>query len=418
LPQITLIDCQTAGISGDMLLGALVDAGANVQSIKVILELIPKHYSKCKSIRFDEVDVTKHGFRAKAVRFTISEEGGETRAQELIRSTRDIAHASDLSEEARAFAVGSVQLLVDVESKLHGVEPSSVHLHETGSTDTLADVFGVASASDSLGVLRGEVYGTPVAFGGGSVTFSHGKLSTPAPAALEIARRRGIPLMGGPEVGELATPTGLAMLSCLTKKFSETYPSMIPERTGYGAGSKELDKTPNLLRVVLGRPTSGEFNFERIVVLETNLDDLPGETLGYALQRILESGAMDAWIIPAVFKKSRPGHVLHAICQLSEAQKISEIMIKETGTLGVRFQPWNRFTLQREVETVKLEIGGRLFEVRVKIAKDQSGKIVRVKPEFEDIRSIAETLSMPAREVSDIAMREAMRSRPRMKGGA
>jgi uncharacterized protein (TIGR00299 family) protein len=401
-----------------MLLGALIDAGANAQSIQEILKLIPQHYSKCKYLRFETGDVTKHGFRAKAARFTISEEAGEARAQELVQSTQGIAHASNLSEEARSFAVGSVQILVDVESKLHGVEPSIVHLHEAGSTDTLADVFGVAAACDSLGVFRGEICGTPVAVGGGLVTFSHGTISTPAPAALEIARRHEIPLVGGPESEELATPTGLAMLSCLAKKFLETYPPMVPEKIGYGAGSKELAKTPNLLRVVLGRATSGKFDSERILVLETNLDDLPGETLGYALQRILESGAMDAWITPAIFKKTRPGHVLHAICQISEAEKISEIMIRETGTLGVRFQPWNRFTLQREVETVKLEIGGRTFNVRVKLAKDRSGSIVKVKPEFEDIRSIAETVSMPAREVSDIAMREAMRSRPRRKGDA
>ena len=413
MPGITLIDCQTAGISGDMLLGALIDAGANIQNIQETLELIPQHYSKCKSLRFETADVTRHGFRTRAVHFTISEEEGETGAQQLIQASQDVAHASNLSEEARSFAVASVQILVDVESELHGVELSRAHLHEAGSTDTLADVFGVASACDSLGVLRGEICGTPVAVGGGLVTFSHGTISTPAPAVLEIARRHGIPLIGGPEAEELATPTGIAMLSCLAKRFLETYPPMVPEKIGYGAGSKELAKTPNLLRVVLGHAIAGKFDSERILVLETNLDDLPGEMLGHALQRILESGAMDAWITSVIFKKSRPGHVLHAICEIDDAQKISEVMIRETGTLGVRFQAWNRFTLQREVETVKLEIGGRTFDVRVKFARDRSGKVVRVKPEFEDIRLIAETLSMPAREVSDLAMRGAMQSRPR-----
>jgi uncharacterized protein (TIGR00299 family) protein len=396
-----------------MLLGALVDAEANIQNIHEILKLIPQHYPKCKSLQFETGDVIKHGFRARSVHFAISEEERETEAQELIHISQEIARASNLSEEARTFAEASVQTLVNVESDLHGVEPSRAHLHEAGSTDTLADVFGVASACDSLGIFRGEVCGTPVAVGGGLVTFSHGTMSTPTPAALEIARRYRIPLIGGPEAGELATPTGLAMLSCLAKRYVETYPPLIPEKIGYGAGTKELAQTPNMLRVVFGRTVPGTFDSEQILVLETNLDDLPGETLGHALQKILEAGAMDAWITSAIFKKARPGHVLHALCKIHDGQKISEIIIRETGTLGVRFQTWNRFTLQREVETVKLKIEGKMFDVRLKFAKDHSGKVLRVKPEFEDIRSIAETLSIPARDVSDLVMREAMQLRRR-----
>jgi uncharacterized protein (DUF111 family) len=162
---------------------------------------------------------------------------------------------------------------------------------------------------------------------------------------------------------------------------------------------------------------SGGFESETVQVLETNLDDVPGETLGYALQRILESGAMDAWITPALFKKTRPGQVLHAICEPRDAQKIAEIMIQETGTLGVRFQLWNRITLQREIEKIKLHVSGKIFDVRMKVARDGFGKIVRVKPEFEDIRAIAEVLSIPAREVSDMVMREAMQSEARRKSG-
>jgi uncharacterized protein (DUF111 family) len=207
------------------------------------------------------------------------------------------------------------------------------------------------------------------------------------------------------------------MLAALTTKFLESYPPMVPENVGYGAGKNELAKTPNLLRVVIGRAVSGGFESETVQVLETNLDDVPGETLGYALQRILESGAMDAWITPALFKKTRPGQVLHAICEPRDAQKIAEIMIQETGTLGVRFQLWNRITLQREIEKIKLHVSGKIFDVRMKVARDGFGKIVRVKPEFEDIRAIAEVLSIPAREVSDMVMREAMQSEARRKSG-
>jgi uncharacterized protein (TIGR00299 family) protein len=409
MTKITLIDSQTAGISGDMLLGAFIDAGANTKNIQQVLDLIPQHYPKCKSLRLETREVMKHGFRTCGIAFKISEEGQETEAQELINATREITNASNLSDRAKSFAASSIRILVDVESKLHGVEISRTHLHETGSADTLADVFGVAAACDSLEVFEGEVYSTPVAVGGGSVSFSHGTLATPAPAVLEIASQSGMPIIGGPEAQELATPTGVSMLASLTKKFLETYPPMIPERVGYGAGKRELAKTPNLLRVVLGRRADQGPGSDIIQILETNLDDLPGEILGHTLQRLLDSGAKDAWITPAQFKKNRPGHVLHAICDPHDAQKLSEVMMREAGTLGVRYQEWRRFTLQREVKTIKVEIAGKTFDVRVKFGRDGSGRILRVKPEFDDVNSIAQVLSIPAREISEIVIHEAKR---------
>ena len=409
MPRITLVDSRVAGISGDMLLGAVIDAGADLRSIQEVLELVPKHYTKCKSLRFEARDVTKHGIRARAADFIISEEEGDAKAEELIKATNEIAKASKLSEKAKSFALSSIRILVDVETKLHGATFSTAHLYEAGSTDTLADVFGVAAACDSLDVFGSEILATPVAVGGGLVTFSHGTLATPAPAVLEIARQNGIHIVGGPEAEELATPTGVAMLASLTKNFVETYPSMIPEKVGYGAGKKELVGTPNLLRVVLGRPTQQGFGNETVQVLETNLDDISGELLGHALQRILDAGAKDVWITPAIFKKSRPGHVLHAICEPPDALKISEIMMKETGTLGVRCQQLSRFILRRETRTVRIEIAGKMFEIRVKFARDGSGRIMRAKPEFEDVQLVAGILSVPAREVSGTVLREVMR---------
>jgi len=417
LPKLTFVDCQTAGISGDMLLAALIDAGADIGRIQEILELIPKYYPRCKSLHVATKEVKKHGFRSCSVEFTISEKDEETPAQELIQATDAIADASNLSERAKSFARATIRALTEAESKLHGVQISKAHLHEAGSTDTLADIFGAAAACDSLGVFDGEICSSAVAVGGGPIVFSHGTMASPAPAVLEIATRSGIPIIGGPEAGELATPTGVSMLSALTKKFLESYPPMVAENVGYGAGKNELAKTPNLLRVVIGHTMSGGFGSETVQVLETNLDDVPGETLGYALQRLLESGAMDAWITPALFKKTRPGQVLHAICEPRDAQKIAEIMIQETGTFGVRFQQWNRITLQREIEKFKLHVSGKIFDVRIKVARDGFGKIVRIKPEFEDIRAIAQVLSIPAREVSDMVMREAMPSEGRRKSG-
>jgi uncharacterized protein (TIGR00299 family) protein len=416
LSKVMLIDSQVAGISGDMLLGALIDAGANVLEIQETIGLIPKYFPRCKSLQLTATEAKKHGFRSCSAHFAISEEEEETQASELIHAIEEIANASKLSEAAASFARASIRTLAEAEGKLHGVTIQEVHLHEAGSTDTLADILGVAGACDSLGIFDGEIYSTPVAVGSGSMTFSHGTVTTPAPAVLDIATRNGIPIVGGPEPGELTTPTGISMLAALTKKFLTTYPPMIPRKTGYGAGRKELANTPNLLRVVIGDGIPA--GSETVEVLETNLDDVPGEIVAHALQRILDAGAKDAWTTPATFKKSRPGHVLHAICEPGNAAGIAEIMFQETGTLGVRFQQWNRFTLQRDIEKLKLHVAGREFEVRIKVARDASGKIVRRKPEFDDIREIAEALSTTAREVSDLVLREISRLEDKRKGGA
>jgi uncharacterized protein (TIGR00299 family) protein len=410
LTRITLIDPQTAGISGDMLLAALIDAGADIKRIQHVLDLIPLHYPKCKKIQLRFTEVKRHGFRAGAVDLGIAEDQGETEGQDFLRAAENIAKASQISQEATVLATSSLEKLLSVETKLHGVTPDKAHLHEAGSADTLADVFGVATACDLLGVFEGEIYSTPVAVGGGLLTFSHGTVAAPAPAVLEIAKERGIPIHGGPENMELATPTGITILANLTQKFVENYPALVPEIVGHGAGKKELNGAPNVLRVVIGRVAEGTPDVDTVNVLETNLDDLPGEVLGHALQQILDAGAKDAWITPAQFKKNRPGQVLHAICHSTDTQRLASVIMKETGTLGVRYQQWNRFTLQREIRKVAVEIEGRKLDVHVKFAKDKTGRIINIKPEFDDIQAIAKELSMPARKISEIVLREAQKT--------
>jgi len=393
-----------------MLLAALIDAGADLRNIQRVLDLIPSHYPRCNSIRLDVREVKTHGFRAREVDLKISEDTGKVKATQMLEAAHRIASVATISERAVTFAKKSVKLLVETEGQLHGVDIQDVHLHEAGSTDTLADIFGVATACDSLEIFGGDVYATPVAVGGGITTFSHGRLATPVPAVLEILREIGAPILGGPERVELATPTGVAMLANLATRFVEMYPAMVPEIVGYGAGRIDLASAPNLLRVVIGQSTEHRLGSDAVQVLETNLDDLSGEVLGHALQRVLDSGGKDAWLTPAQFKKNRPGHVLHVICDIKDGERLSRIIMEETGTLGVRYLQLNRFTLERHLTTIRLQINGKLFEVRVKFARDSYGRIIRVKPEFDDIRAIAETVSMPAREISDLALREARRT--------
>jgi uncharacterized protein (TIGR00299 family) protein len=393
-----------------MLLGALIDIGADPKSIQRVLDNIPLHFPKCKALNLQVRDIKTHGFRARAAEFDIVEDEEETPAQALIRSSDNIARVSQISKKAASFAISSIKELLTVESSLHDAIPDKTHLHEAGSADTLADVFGVAAACDLLGIFDSEIYSTPVAVGGGIISFSHGTMAVPAPAVLEIARRRSIPIHGGPENVELATPTGIVILANLARNFVENYPPMIPEMVGLGAGRSELIATPNVLRIVMGRSVESAHDTDSVMILETNIDDVSGEVLGHALERVLSSGGRDAWITPAQFKKNRPGHVLHAICDSSVAENLANVIMEETGTLGVRFQQLNRFTLEREIRTMKVDIGGRTFDVRVKIST-KSGRIVNIKPEFDDIQAIAKELSMPARKVAETVLGEIQRGR-------
>ena len=418
MQRITVIDPSIAGISGDMLLASLIDAGANAQAIQEILNLIPEHYSRCKSIILKTEYVRTHGFRACRINLEISEEEDETSADQFTTANERIIKNSKLSQRASDFALGSIRALVEVESQLHGTNVHETHLHEAGSADTLADVLGVAAAVDSLELFDGDIVSTPVAVGGGHVKFSHGTLSIPAPAVMEIVRRNHIPILGGPEEIELATPTGVCMLANLAKEYTTVYPGMVAERVGYGSGKAMLSSSPNFLRVVMGtRIEKASKAKESVYMLETNLDDLSGEILSHALQNLMEAGAKDAWITSGLFKKSRPGHVLHVLCDLQDAEKLSRIMIEETGTLGVRQQSWQRLTLSREVQSLKVEISNRTFEIRIKLARDENGNIVRVKPEFDDIRMIAKETGLPARKVESEISVQISRKYEKQKGG-
>jgi len=409
MSNITLIDPQTAGISGDMFLAALVSAGADPKAIQRTLDLIPRYYLKCRALDLDIREVTRGGFKGTAIDLRISESKEEVLGNDFLQAAKTIAEHSSLSRKAADLAINCISDLVIVESQLHGVDPSKVHLHETGSADTLVDAFGSAAACDLLGMFDSRILAMPVAVGGGTISFSHGTMAAPPPAVLELARRKHIPIIGGPDDLELATPTGIAILANLTSAFVERYPPMVPEIVGYGAGRRELEKAPNLLRVVIGRSKTSELDSDAVVVLETNLDDIPGEVLGYAMQRTMDSGAKDVWVTSAQFKKNRPGHVLHVLCDRADSERLASIIMEETGTLGVRYQQWDRFILQRELRSLKVEIKGKVFDVRVKIARDKSGKIARLKPEFEDIRIVANALSMPTQVVSGIVLREAER---------
>jgi len=223
---------------------------------------------------------------------------------------------------------------------------------------------------------------------------------------MEILRESGIPFEGGVTGGELATPTGVSILANLAEPI-ETYPAMKISRIGYGAGSRELDTLPNLLRLSLGQRSGLPFTQEDLYVLETNIDDVSSEVVGYLTGNLLQGGAKDAYVTPTTGKKSRPSFKVTALAARDHVEQLIDIFFKETGTLGVRTHRCERFVLQRQLRPVKVEVAGKAFEVKVKIAKDLSGRVINVKPEFEDAKRVASETGVPLREVIEKVKKQA-----------
>ncbi|MEM2123685.1 MAG: nickel pincer cofactor biosynthesis protein LarC, partial [Candidatus Bathyarchaeia archaeon] len=308
-----------------------------------------------------------------------------------------------LSAGAKRFASDSIKTLVSAEARVHGVDVDEVHLHESGSIDTPAEIVGAAAALEDLDLFNVKVYSTPVAVGGGLLNFSHGIVSSPAPATMEILCSKGFPLIGGPVESELATPTGVSILVNLVQEVSRFHPLMKPTAIGYGAGERDFMEMPNILRITLGDFLDHQFLRDEISVLETNLDDVTGEILGHTVDRLLQEGARDVCIIPMFTKKNRPGQILKVIVDQVDAERLSQVLMEETGTLGIRVHPCRRYILSRESLTVEVQVDGVKEFVKIKVAKDGEGGIMRIKPEYDDVERIARKTGRPLREIMELA---------------
>ncbi len=305
-------------------------------------------------------------------------------------------------DEVEAIHLAALDILAEAESRVHDVPKSRAHFHEVGALDALADIAGSCEASSSLKADR--ILSRPVSVGGGYVQSAHGLLPVPGPAALEILRAHNIPWMGGPVDDELLTPTGAALLAALVDEFVPRFPLIQAERVGYGAGKKDL-ATPNLLRALKARivsPTRGagmDHQKDRVVQLETNVDDVTGEVLGHLIEELMQAGALDVSVIPAVMKKGRSGNVIRAISSHEDMSKLAGIIVRETGSLGVRvFPSLHRFVAEREERTVDLNLEGLTYSVAIKISR-MDGSLVNVKAEYEDCRRIAKEAGVPLRMV-------------------
>jgi len=398
--KIVVIDCQAAGISGDMFLGALLDLGADVNKVISAIKTV-EEIMTCKNVRVNIRDVARKGMRARKVDVQ-ADEWPEITGAKLLNVIKSCMEKLGVSQNARKFALNTATTLLEAESKLHAEDFNNIHLHELGHVDALAEIIGSAVALEDLGLFNAKVYSTPVAVGGGVFKFSHGKTSSPAPATLEILISRKFPIMGGPVEAELATPTGVSILVNLVDEAIRFYPALKPLKAGYGAGTRDFEEMPNILRVVLGEPLQRNLSKDEVVVLETNLDDVTGEIVGHVLDKLLREGAKDVSIIPMFTKKNRPGHILKVITDKENVERLAHILMEETGSLGVRFYICERRVFLRDIAPIKVVLDGVRMNVRVKVSKDMKGSVVQIKPEYEDVREIAEKTGRPLRRVSEI----------------
>lgn len=405
--RIAVIDCQFAGISGDMFVGALLDLGADIKKIVRSMESVKACVEDCDSLKVIVRDTARHGLRAKRVEVKAVEKFDHRTGMELKAALSKCLSRLKLSRSACNFAANTLETLIKAEAKIHGENWKDVHLHEAGSVDTLADIVGTTAALEDLGLFEGtQVHAMPVAVGGGLFKFSHGTVPSPAPATIEILRTKQFMIRGGPIETELATPTGAALLVNLTDITTSTYPPMKPEAIGYGAGAKDFKETPNVLRIILGKPLEHRFLSDEIYVLETNLDDVTGEIIGHTMDRLLGEGAKDVSIIPMFTKKNRPGQILKIITDRQNAEHLSQILMEETGTLGVRMYPCRRHILTRETAPVEIEMKGKKERVRVKISKDREGRGIQIKPEYDDLKKWAAKTGKPLRVIREMVVKK------------
>lgn len=405
--MVLVIDAQIAGISGDMLLSSLVSIGANKSKVIDGIYSVEEYLKGSKITKVDFDKVIKHGIEATHLVLEVNENHHERKGMEIQECILSTSDKIGLSEKAKVFAKESIRSLLHAESKIHGEPLESVHFHEASSIDTVIDIIGSAIALDDLKLFSEQIISTPVAVGGGTLTFSHGTTSNPASAILEIFRGSDTIICGGQIREELTTPTGASLLVNLSDRCSEFYPTMKIKSIGYGAGNKNFDGFSNVLKIVRGEST-GEFQLDTVQILETNLDDVSGETIGHMIDKIIANGAKDVTVTGAITKKGRPTNLVSIICDPSVTNSLMSILVSETGTLGVRVRSSSRYIVPRIIVTVPILLQGKNFTVRCKIVK-QDEIVKHFKVESDDIKSISESLSLPFKVASDLILDEVKR---------
>jgi len=373
-------DC-FSGLSGDMILGALIDLGVPVEWLDTQLKRLP-----LTGFTLDVHSVYRHGIRGTKVTVKIQNDVPVRAFADIRRMLQE----SPLPPDVQGSSMKIFDRIAAAESFLHGCPKDQVHFHELGAVDALVDVVGACLGLDYLGLRK--IVASRIPLGTGWIDCAHGRLPVPAPATLEILK--GVPVHQTEIPRELTTPTGAAVIATLSEGFTRM-PDMVVEKIGYGAGTRDLKEMPNLLRVVVGRPSPPlEGTAEHIVVAECAVDDMNPEIFGHLMERLFESGALDVYWIPVFMKKNRPGTLIQVLCKEKEREAVLRCLLSESTTLGVRFSEVPRWTLPREPVTVET-IYGPLPAKRI---REPDGKW-RIVPEYETCRKIAKERGIPLRDV-------------------
>lgn len=380
--RIAYLDC-ASGISGDMMLGALVDVGVPLAEIQQKIDSLGM-----PSCHLVVEDCKRCGFRANK----LSVHHEPEHAHRHLHHITEMIDGSHLTDSQKTVAKNIFQRLGEAEAKAHGVSIEKVHFHEVGAVDSIADIVGCAVALDLLNLDKIDC--SPVPTGHGFIKIAHGRCSVPAPATAELLKN--IPIAKSEVSAELTTPTGAAIVSTVVAEFGQL-PEMKIEQIGYGAGDKDFPTQANILRVMIGTSTATP-SHDRIVTLETNLDDVTGEIIGHCFTKLFAHGALDVFTTSIQMKKQRPGTKLTVLCRPQDVQSMEAILFAETATLGIRRWNTDRQILSRKKQTIKTEWG----EIDGKAIQMLDGQ-QRFAPEYESCRQIAERHNVALREVMERA---------------
>jgi pyridinium-3,5-bisthiocarboxylic acid mononucleotide nickel chelatase len=384
-------DC-FAGASGDMILGAMVAAGVEPAYLREQLSLLPVSGF---DVSFETVN--RSGLSATYARVDTAHEHKHRHLSDI----KQIIEASALSDAVKQRAVQIFTRLAEAEARVHNEPVDHVHFHEVGALDAIVDVVGAAICFDALQIDR--FICSPIHVGSGMVKMAHGQFPVPPPAVTELLK--GVPFYATEIKGELLTPTGAAIITTVCVEYGPI-PRMITEKSGFGAGTREYQDFPNVLRVLIGETEDAGATDERLWMIETNLDDASPQIIGHVMDRVLESGALDCFFTSVQMKKNRPGVLLSVLCRAGEKETVMKLLFTETTTLGVRSYEVTRRALQRSVVRVETPYG----PIDVKVAHLE-GRVVNEMPEFEQCRQAAANANVPLKIVEEAARKELWKQR-------
>ena len=377
--RIAYLDC-FSGVSGDMFLGCLLDAGLPFSELNNTLRTLP--------IQGYRIDINREARnQIFGTRFMVRVEEGE-HDQRGLKEIREIIGRGDLSRPVKEKSIEIFEALAGVEGEIHNLRPEEIHFHEVGAVDSIIDIVGTVYAVERMDIRR--LYVSTIPVGSGLAKTAHGMIPIPAPATM--ARLRGVPLFDSGVRHEMVTPTGAALVRALGSSFGPM-PPMVVREIGYGVGSRDLSDRPNLLRIIIGEDQF-EGESETVIVLETNLDDISPEWSGYLMDRLFDAGALDVVFIPVNMKKNRPGIQIQVIGRPDQRDVLTDILIMESATLGVRYRYCRRRVVQRSYEEVESPWGG--IKVKQVFLKEDSPLFV---PEYEACREIASKRGIPLRDI-------------------